>query len=35
MAKLSANAKGVERINAQGKLEVEDVDLAVDKTTSR
>ena len=33
MAKLSANAKGVERINAQGKLEVEDVDLAVDKTT--
>ncbi len=33
MAKLSANAKGVKRINAQGKLEVEDVDLAVDKTT--
>ena len=35
MAKLSANAKGVERINAQGKLEVEDVDLAVDKTTKQ
>jgi type I restriction enzyme R subunit len=33
MAKLSANAKGVERINAQGQLEVEDVDLAVDKAT--
>ncbi len=33
MAKLSANAKGVERINAQGKLELDDVDLAVDKTT--
>lgn len=35
MAKLSANAKGVERINAQGKLEVDDVDLAVDKTTKQ
>jgi type I restriction enzyme R subunit len=35
MAKLSANAKGVERINAQGKLEVEDVDLAVDKATKQ
>lgn len=33
MAKLSPNAKGVERINAQGYLEVDDVDLAVDKTT--
>ncbi|MBU3738363.1 MAG: DEAD/DEAH box helicase, partial [Rhodoferax sp.] len=33
MAKLSPNAKGVERINAQGKLELEDVDLAIDKTT--
>ena len=33
MAKLSPNAKGVERINAQGQIEVEDVDLAVDKTT--
>ncbi|MDP3135638.1 MAG: DEAD/DEAH box helicase family protein [Burkholderiaceae bacterium] len=33
MAKLSANAKGVERANAQGQLEVEDVDLAVDRTT--
>lgn len=35
MAKLSANAKGVERINAQGQLEVDDVDLAVDKTTKQ
>ncbi len=33
MAKLSPNAKGVERVNAQGQLEVDDVDLAVDKTT--
>ncbi len=33
MAKLSPNAKGVERINAQGQIEVDDVDLAVDKTT--
>jgi type I restriction enzyme R subunit len=33
MAKLSPNAKGVERVNAQGQIEVEDVDLAVDKTT--
>ncbi|MFM2253718.1 MAG: hypothetical protein RJB68_2055, partial [Pseudomonadota bacterium] len=41
MAKLSAHAagisrdaaKGVERINAQGQIEVDDVDLAVDKTT--
>jgi type I restriction enzyme, R subunit len=33
MAKLSPNAKGVERVNAQGKLEVEDVALAVNKTT--
>ncbi|MBA3594132.1 MAG: DEAD/DEAH box helicase family protein [Polaromonas sp.] len=33
MAKLSPNAKGIERINDQGQLEVDDVDLAVDKTT--
>ena len=33
MAKLSPNAKGVERVNAQGQLEVDDVDLAVDKAT--
>jgi len=33
MAKLSPNAKGVERINAQGKVELEEVDLAVNKTT--
>ncbi|WP_296511182.1 EcoAI/FtnUII family type I restriction enzme subunit R [Rhodoferax sp.] len=35
MAKLSPNAKGVERINAQGKLEVDEVDLAIDKTTKQ
>ncbi len=33
MAKLSPNAKGIERINDQGQLEVDDVDMAVDKTT--
>ena len=33
MAKLSPNAKGVERINEQGKVEVEEVDLAINKTT--
>ena len=33
MAKLSPNAKGVERINAQGQVTVEDVELAVNKTT--
>ena len=33
MAKLSPNAKGMERLNAQGQIEVDDVDLAVDKTT--
>ncbi|MEO5796149.1 MAG: DEAD/DEAH box helicase family protein, partial [Rhodoferax sp.] len=33
MAKLSPNAKGVERVNAQGHIEVDDVDLAVDKAT--
>ncbi len=33
MAKLSPNAKGVERVDAQGTVTVEDVDLAVNKTT--
>ncbi|MCT9809790.1 DEAD/DEAH box helicase family protein [Acidovorax sp. Be4] len=33
MAKLSPNAKGVERVDAQGKASMEDVDLAVNKTT--
>ena len=33
MAKLSPNAKGVERVDAQGQVTVEDVDLAVNKTT--
>lgn len=33
MAKLSPNAKGVERVNAQGLIETDDVDLAVDKST--
>jgi type I restriction enzyme R subunit len=33
MAKLSPNAKGVEREDAQGKVTVENVDLAVNKTT--
>ena len=33
MAKLSPNAKGVERIDAQGRITVEDVALAVNKTT--
>jgi hypothetical protein len=33
MAKLSPNAKGVERADAQGQITVEDVDLAVNKTT--
>ncbi len=33
MAKLSPNAKGVERVNAQGQVEVEEVDLAVNKIT--
>lgn len=33
MAKLSPNAKGVERVDAQGKVTVDDVDLAVNKTT--
>ena len=33
MAKLSPNAKGVERVDAQGKMSIEDVELAVNKTT--
>ena len=33
MAKLSPNAKGVERVDAQGKVSLEEVDLAVNKTT--
>jgi len=33
MAKLSPNAKGVERVDAQGKVSVENVDLAVNKST--
>ena len=33
MAKLSPNAKGVERVDAQGQVTVEDVDLAVNKAT--
>lgn len=33
MAKLSPNAKGVERVDAQGTVSIEDVDLAVHKTT--
>lgn len=33
MAKLSPNAKGVERVDAQGQITVEDLDIAVNKTT--
>ncbi len=33
MAKLSPNAKGIERVDEQGKVTVEDVKLAVNKTT--
>ena len=33
MAKLSPNAKGIERINEHGQIEVEEVDLALNKTT--
>ena len=33
MAKLSPNAKGIERVDAQGKWSVDEVDLAVNKTT--
>lgn len=35
MAKLSPNAKGVERVDAQGGVTVEDVTLAVNKTTKQ
>ena len=35
MAKLSPNAKGVERVDAQGQVTVEQVELAVNKTTKR
>jgi type I restriction enzyme R subunit len=35
MAKLSPNAKGVERVDGQGVITVEDVDLAVNKTTKQ
>lgn len=33
MAKLSPHAKGVERVDAQGQVTIEDLDLAVNKTT--
>ncbi len=33
MAKLSPNAKGIERVDAQGHVTVEDIDLAVNKST--
>ncbi|MDM0039113.1 DEAD/DEAH box helicase family protein [Variovorax sp. J22G21] len=33
MAKLSPNAKGIERVDAQGQKFIEEVDLAVNKTT--
>ena len=33
MAKLSPNAKGVERVDAQGQVTVDDVELAVNRTT--
>ena len=35
MAKLSPNAKGVERVDAQGRVTVEDVELAVNKSTKQ
>lgn len=35
MAKLSPNAKGVERVDAQGRVTVDDVDLAVSKSTKQ
>lgn len=35
MAKLSPNAKGVERVDAQGTVTLENVDLAVSKTTKQ
>ena len=33
MAKLSPNAKGIERVDAQGQVTIEDLELAVNKTT--
>ena len=35
VAKLSPNAKGVERVDAQGQVSMEEVELAVHKTTKR
>jgi type I restriction enzyme R subunit len=35
MAKLSTNAKGVERVDAQGKLTVEELELAVNRSTKQ
>ena len=35
MAKLSPHAKGVERVDAQGQVAVDDVELAVNKTTKQ
>ncbi len=35
MAKLSPNAKGIERVDAQGRKFIEEVDLAVNKTTKQ
>lgn len=35
MAKISSNAKGVERVDAQGTTTIEEVDLAVNKATKR
>lgn len=35
MAKLSPNAKGVERVDAQGRITVDQVELAVNKTTKQ
>ena len=35
MAKLSPHAKGVERVDAQGQVTVDDVELAVNKTTKQ
>jgi type I restriction enzyme R subunit len=35
MAKLSPNAKGIERINEQGQVQLDEVDIAVNKTTKQ
>lgn len=35
MAKLSPNAKGIEKVDAQGKVTIEDVDLAINKATKQ